>query len=305
MKVNSLSSTGLSISQASTISNLANQKAKEIERKINSVNNYSSVIEIAGTSHTMVKGEKMPENIFELLQEKGKLHGLQAFLMENIKAKDELLKQVKQESFVFRLEAPERKQIEHPILLKEVGEEYGWSKISKEEIEEFYEKEALVSHLGQFIHKGGKLDTLRSELPNIQELTWFEVEKDKKTPVVIKKHHTAEELLELHEKIVQLHKINSSRVNYIKAKVKNLTTERNIEISKENEILLKEYNKLYEEEGNRYKEEVDKYTREYNIAFEKFSKEKNERLKEIAKYKISIPERFKTIIDEFFVEESE
>ena len=93
MRKNSLASTGLSLSQAQSISNLCNQRALEIAAKLSGVNNYKKCIEVptsngGSKNHTLVVGKPLPKDVVDLLTEKARLHGCQAFLMENIKAKD-------------------------------------------------------------------------------------------------------------------------------------------------------------------------------------------------------------------------
>lgn len=71
MKANSLTENkGLSLSQAQSISNLCNQRAIEIQNKLNSINNCEKCIEVNGKVHIIEKGIKIPNNIIELIKEK-------------------------------------------------------------------------------------------------------------------------------------------------------------------------------------------------------------------------------------------
>ena len=92
MRKNSLTpKKGLSLSQATSISNLCHQRATEIAAKLIAVNNLSKSVKIKSDEKIIVAGHKLPENTLDLLLEKSKLHACQAFLMVNIKAKDALL----------------------------------------------------------------------------------------------------------------------------------------------------------------------------------------------------------------------
>ena len=72
MKKNSLTpNSGLSLSQAQSISNLCNQRALEIGNKLSVVNNYSKVVQVNKEDHTIVKGKPIPANVVNLLKEKG------------------------------------------------------------------------------------------------------------------------------------------------------------------------------------------------------------------------------------------
>ena len=104
---NSLAKSGLSLSQASSISNMCFQRAQEIDRKIRGVNNFSKTIKISGEVYTETAGKEIPANIVELLLEKSKLHACQAFLMENIKLKDSMLLNLKNKRFVPEINSPE------------------------------------------------------------------------------------------------------------------------------------------------------------------------------------------------------
>jgi hypothetical protein len=117
-----------------------------------------------------------------------------------------------------------------------VNEKWGWDQLTVAEYNEFLEAEAFAAHIGQFIHKGGKLDQLRAELPTIKTLEFMEIETGKKTPMTISVHHKADDLMELHEELAGLHRGYEQKVNYFKAKVKNAVTAENARIAKENAI---------------------------------------------------------------------
>ena len=106
MKQHSLSVKGLSMSQAQTISNLCNQRAREIDNTINAVNGVEKVIDLmvdspSGGQKPFQTGIRLPDNILELLSTKAKLRACQAFLMENIKAKEALLKEEKERVILY------------------------------------------------------------------------------------------------------------------------------------------------------------------------------------------------------------
>lgn len=300
----SLSETGLSLSQAQSISNLCHQETKEIDNKLNVVNNYSKTIKIGDKDLIQVKGNKIPNNVEELLNRKSILHSVQAFLMENIKAKERLLEETKNSIFVTdKIEPP------HPALktntnLPKVNEQYGWDSLPNAEYNEFLDVEAKASHYGQFIHKGGKLDLLRRELPSIPDLEWFEVRKDEKTPVSILTHHTSEDLLKIHNDLAIKHREFESRVNYFKAKVKNLTNDRNAEISKINANEMSRVATENQKLMDVYTIERNKFYELLKIEKEKFEGEKEIKTKAISQLRINVDERFKPIIDELMSKEN-
>ena len=106
MGKNSLSSKGLSLSQAQSISNLCNQRSRDINSKLTTVNNFSRDLKIGEETYVETVGIPMPSNVISLLLEKAELHSTQAFLMENIKAKDDLIRSIQKEVFDYNLEVP-------------------------------------------------------------------------------------------------------------------------------------------------------------------------------------------------------
>ena len=305
MRRNSLAPKGLSMSQAQSISNLCNQRSRDISFKLRDINNVEKTLKIGEDTYTETQGKKMPENVIDLLNDKARLHATQAFLMENIKAKEEALDAIRGRYFHYEVEAPLCGMLESPVLLKPVDENWGWNQLTVSEYNEYLESEAFASHIGQFIHKGGKLDLLRSELPNIKTLEWIEVEAGKKTPLKVSVHHTAEELGDLHEKLAELHRKHEQRVNYFKAKVKNMVTSENARIAKENaqaEATCNEKNQKVLEAYNKQKEE---WQGNYRKASHLFEEERQKEIEAVAALRIAVDPRFQPVIDMFLKDVAE
>jgi hypothetical protein len=299
MKKNSLSNTGLSLSQAQSISNLCFQRAKDIDNELRTVNNVQKELKINGETYVETVGKKLPVDTIQLLVEKSKLHACQAFLMENIKAKDQMITELQREHFVYKVEEPESPKHLTYQELPLVNEVWGWSQLSVGEYNEYLESEAYASHIGQFIHKDGKLDFLRRELPSIKTLEWITIKDGEKTPLKVTIHHTQAELTELHENLASMHRKYEQRVNYFKAKVKNLVTDENARLSKENSVKIAEVIR-----------ENEKMNKEFNVVYTKFLDEKlkskqdfettrQEKIKEAASLRIQVDGRFQEVIDEF------
>ena len=219
--------------------------------------------------------------------------------MENIKAKDQMITELQREHFVYNVEEPESPKHLTYQELPLVNEVWGWSQLSVGEYNEYLESEAYASHIGQFIHKDGKLDFLRRELPSIKTLEWITIKDGEKTPLKVTIHHTQAELTELHENLASMHRKYEQRVNYFKAKVKNLVTEENARLSKENSVKIAEVIR-----------ENEKMNKEFNVVYTKFLDEKlkskqdfettrQEKIKEAASLRIQVDARFQEVIDEF------
>lgn len=296
---NSLSTKGLSMSQAQSISNLCNQRSKDITAKLADINNVSKVLKIGEETYTETQGNPIPENVVELLTEKARLSATQAFLMENIKAKDSLIKEIQFEDFDYTIPTPEKPKAVTKVLPFSVDEEWGWSQLTVDEYNEYLEAEAYASHIGQFIHKGGKLDKLRSELPTIKTLEFMEIEVGKKTPMKVSIHHTPEQLLAIHEELASLHRNYEQKVNYFKSKVKNSVTTENARIANERAKIQAEVNEINGKQDADYNAALDKWRAEYRKASDEFEAKRQERIKEASNMKIDVDARFQSVIDMF------
>jgi hypothetical protein len=299
-----LSTTGLSMSQAQSISNLCNQRALEIQRELDSYNVCSKSIKVSGESYSLVDAYPMPSSVIELLREKGRLHATQAFLMEATKSKNAELERLQYTSFdASHIVRPQFPDIDEPVILTNVSESWGWTQLTANEYSEYLEAEAFASHLGQFIHKNGKLSGMRSDVANLPSIEWMTVKDGEKTPVKINKHHSAIELLNIHEQIASAHRVYEQRVNYFKAKVKNLVSDENARIQKVNSDLWAQYDALMDRESEirskafeSYRNQVQKETADFNAARE-------QQIKDTAALRISVDPRFQHVIDTFITAE--
>lgn len=301
MKKNSLTpNNGLSLSQAQSISNLCHQRAGEIGNKLASVNNASKSVEVDGKEHITVKGRELPSDVVALLKEKAELHACQGFLMENIKAKDAMLLEAKRmQADISAVKFPDDWEAEEPKILQQVGDDWGWEQLTVAEVNEFIEADAHAAHIGQFIHEGSILDTLRRELPNIPDIEWMTIKDGVKSPVKINVHHTPDRLLKVHEELAAIHRGYEQRVNYFKAKVKNLVTEENARIAKLNADAQTEAEKVNKDRYNQYQVAFAKATEEVKTLKAEFEKTRQARIKEIASMRIQVDSRFQKIVDTF------
>jgi len=308
MKKNSLTpNQGLSLSTAQSISNLCNQRASEIGAVLNGINNYSKSIEIEGKketkTHIILVGKQLPTNVVELITEKAELHACQAFLMENLKAKEAMLVAIKKETAdISNIEEPERPHIVSALvnMLSEVNEEYGWSQLSAAEINEYTEAEAFAAHIGQFIHADSPLDKLRRELgKGISPIEFMTIKDGEKSVVEVKTHHTSEGLLKVHEEFAALHRAKEQRVNYFKAKVKNIVTSRNAEIAKHNADAQNEAQNINNQLQMSYDTAFKAYSEKVKTMQAEFEELRQAKIKEIAAMRIGVDQRFQKTINAF------
>ena len=296
---NSLASKGLSMSQAASISNLCNQRSKDITAQLADINNVSKELVIGTETYIETQANPIPLNVVQLLQDKARLSATQAFLMENIKAKDELINKIKCEGFEYEVWAPIRPATISEDLPSQVNEDFGWDTLTTAEYNEFIEAEAYASHIGQFIHKGGKLDKLRAELPTIKTLEFMEIEVGKKTPMKVSIHHTPEQLLAIHEELAALHRGYEQKVNYFKSKVKSTVTASNAAVQKARGDIQARVNQTNLELANEYRLAYDKWLADQRKAQHEFEEKRQGRIQDAVNLKIEVAERFQPVVDEF------
>lgn len=298
-----LSKKGLSMSQAQSVSNLCNQAAQNIDDQLSACNNASKTFNYNSKDYTYVEGKPLPENLSELLIKKAKYHACQAFLMEAIEAKEDYMDEIRNNTPLYDVSAPEKKSLSYPKLLDSVDDSWGWSQLTDKELAEYYEAEAYAAHIGKFIHKKGKLTVLRSEINTLPGLEFVSIKDSEKTPVIVNKHHSSAQLNDLHEDLATLHRKYEQRVNYYKAKVKNLVSEENARIHRVNSVAIENH-----------KTEQAKLDEAYNAAFTAFmntrkaflaeaESQKELKLKEAAQLRIVVDPRFQEVVDEFLSEE--
>jgi len=299
MKKNSLSTKGLSLSQAQSISNLCFQESKDIQSKIENINNCEKTLTLPTGVYVETQGFPIPNDIGKLLHKKATLHATQAFLMENIQAKSNLIEELKNKKFVYNVPKPEEPNLEYFFEKESVDEDWGWEQLTVDEHNEYLESEAYASHYGQFIHKGGKLDKLRNELPKLKTLEWIEIEKDKKTPLNVSIHHNIEQLGDLHKEFSSIHRDHEQRVNYFKAKVKNLVTIENARIANENANIQGKINDENKKLTRDYVNLINEWQNDYRKANMEFNAEIQNEIGRVSSLRISVDPRFKPVIDQY------
>lgn len=293
------------MSQAQSISNLCNQRAQEIGRELDSYNISSKSINIGGETFELESAYPMPSAVLELLKEKARLHATQAFLMEAIKEKNGHIYTLQSTKFDdSHLEEPKRPMSTELDINYGVDEDWGWSQLTANEHNEYLSAEAYASHLGQFIHKSGKLTQMRKQLADLPAIEWMNVKEGEKTPVKIQKHHTAQQLLATHEQIANEHRVYEQRVNYYKAKVKNLVSDENARIQKDNANKAEAHRQYEQKVTEEYFAAMDSYRSQLTAETSSFNADREKAIKDAAALRISVDPRFQGVIDMFITPEN-
>jgi hypothetical protein len=293
-----ISTSGLSMSKAQSISNICNQRAKYIDSLLTNVNNVSKHFKQSdGEIYMKQIGKPFPVNVLELLNDKSSYHALQAYLMEAVKYKDNLLEIEKYNSFKTELVFPQPPNYVPTTTIKEVDEKWGWEQLSEKEYCEYLEAETYASHIGQYFHRGGVLDNLRKNYNSDLELSFIELKKDEKIPITSTPNHTEKYLIDLHENLANVHREYEQKVNYYKSKVKNLVSNKNIEISKINSDILTKAEVANKKLRQEYNELVNDYNTKLSLESLEFNENKEVQSKRISSLKIKIPTNLQPTVD--------
>jgi hypothetical protein len=290
-----ISTSGLSMSKAQSISNICNQRAKYIDSLLTNVNNVSKHFKQSdGEIYMKQIGKPLPVNVLELLNDKSSYHALQAYLMEAVKYKDNLLEIEKYNSFKTELIFPLTPNYIPTTSIKEVDEKWGWEQLSEKEYCEYLEAETYASHIGQYFHRGGVLDNLRKNYNSDLELSFIELKKDEKIPITSTPNHTEKYLIDLHENLANVHREYEQKVNYYKSKVKNLVSNKNIEISKINSDILTKAEVANKKLRQEYNELVNDYNTKLSLESLEFNENVTPDVLPSKLFNLVKPERIKT-----------
>jgi hypothetical protein len=224
--------------------------------------------------------------------------------MEAIREKSDIIQELESSRFdSSSLVEPERPEYPDIHIANSVGENWGWSQLTPSEYNEYLMVEAYASHLGQFIHKGGKLTQMRKQLADLPAIEWMNIKDGEKTPVRIQKHHSPSQLLTIHEQIANEHRVYEQRVNYFKAKVKNLVSDENARIQKENADKAKAFELEEQRINEEYRAAMNTYRTQLIAETSSFSANREKAIKDAAALRISVDPKFQDVIDMFITPE--
>lgn len=313
----------LSMSDAQSLSNLANQWALEIEDRYKYLNNSSKLLLLetfTGSTKQLSKEKavKLPDvaKVKADFIRKGKLHALQGFLVEHIQFKNDKIEEIqnlKNEYEDFTAEEliekgfkiPKEPELSTTFFSKPKPEEVDYIKnMTPSEYNDYLINTAIAAHIGMFIHEKGTLTRLRKEIKTEEGLSEF-VMQDRRVAIVEHEfHHTAEQLSEVHNLLANEHRDYTRKVNRVKAEAKNSKTINVFEWETEktnNDIDNKALIQAYRHALKDRNDVIDKINNELRLAY---FKDLDAQLSKWIKIKISVPEVFAPLVKDIFGEES-
>jgi hypothetical protein len=105
--------------------------------------------------------------------------------------------------------------------------------------------------------------------------------------------------MSLHEDVAEAHRKHEQRVNYFKAKVKNLVSDENARIQKENADKAAKFLAIEKSLNEDYRSALDAYNGEILRLTMEFNSERELNIKNAAALRISVDPRFQHIVDMF------
>ena len=157
----------------------------------------------------------------------------------------------------------------------------------------------MLRHIGRFIHKGGVLDELRTELPTLPDVEWMEIETGKKTPVKINVHHTSDGLLKVHEDLAEFIVDMNKELITSKLRLKTWLQKKMLALLNLMPDAQNDAEKINKDKQSAYQLEFGKATEEIKTKKTEFEKERQARIKEIASMRIDVDPRFQKVVDTF------
>jgi hypothetical protein len=128
------------------------------------------------------------------------------------------------------------------------------------------------------------------------------IEDGKKTPLKVNIHHTIDQLGTLHNEIASIHRKYEQRVNYFKAKVKNLVTQENARIANVNAAEQQRVNIINDRLMSEYGKAREEYRAKVAVLSEEFESDRQNQISKISALRIQVDPRFKGTIDGFLKE---
>lgn len=278
-----LGNQGLTLAEANYTANIVKELCEKINNEINRMSLFSSKLLYQGTEKDFTKVNKV-EELERKCMEEGNLYALSAWLREGIKAKNNLIESANFDSFDIEL-------LPQPLMYKlisNLSEEDIKKELPINELTEYLTYEAKASHIGKKVHPNGIFDRWFKALKDTPPLQIHSENKDfiiSLTEIV-----KEEDLYSIYFNLQKEYREAEQKVNYYKAKIKNILSEKTIEINNKNSEIRKTY-----------QQECDKINSENYKLQKDIENKRLEKVKELSDLKIIIPNNLQKTMD--FVQE--
>lgn len=274
---------GLTSTSANFIANMAKEYVQNIQDKISDLSPFAKNIGIIGegTPTLVEKGITTVEGIENCLNNISKAYSLIAWLREALKAKDNLLKEIRQYSIEEycrdnNIELPKCPECPHYLIEDDILATWNIKERNR-----YYYLSTKVAQYGKFIHPNQPFAMMRKALSKHPE-EWIEYTPSGRD-TIITYHIPTISLKEVNEKFYELQTIwreSQAELNAMKHKIQ-------LVIDEDTSSKMAEYNKNFKEYSNRINS-INSLVTEYIT----------KRTQEISNLKIVIPNELQDIYKE-------
>lgn len=274
-----LDTKGLTTAEANYTANIIKELCERISNEIKQLTLFKGTLNFQGKQTEYNKVYKV-ENLEEKCLEEGNLYALSAWLREAIKAKEALLKQVENDNF-------------NISLLNEVNYDKATSLLTEDEVKyslpinelaEYLAYEAKAAHIGKKVHPNGIFEQWFNMIKNTPKIQINEINKD----YIVEFDQVVDEkdLYQVYFTLQKEYREAEQKVNYYKAKIKNLLNERNQEINQKNRALQDKLSQDLEIQNSK------------NLALQaEINNLRGQKLKEVSELKIIIPNELQKTLE--------
>lgn len=269
---------GYTSTSANHIANIAKEKATEIEAKLNSITFVTKSVSLISSDEKKVikQPSTSPTEIEWLIEEKGKLYSLMAWLREAIKKKDAELERISDigpsdlESYPVRPNVPKTVTGEDAILA-----------FNTKELNEYISLQAQCAVIGKYIHPEGEYSVARNQYYKCLE-TPYVVKGEGRDTLIYQTEQTAEskDVDDTFFRLQAKHRELQARLNRYEYRIKQF-------ISNYTQDLNEEYNRQF----NAYMIEKQKFDSQFKIA-------KQQLLESVSNLRIIIPKALEPIVND-------
>lgn len=274
-----LDTKGLTTAEANYTANIIKELCERISNEIKQLTLFKGTLNFQGKQTEYNKVYKV-ENLEEKCLEEGNLYALSAWLREAIKSKEALLKQVENDNFDISL-LNEVNYGKATSLLTEDEVKYS---LPINELAEYLAYEAKAAHIGKKVHPNGIFEQWFNMIKNTPKVQINEINKD----YIVEFDQVVDEkdLYQTYFTLQKEYREAEQKVNYYKAKVKNLLNEKNQEINQKNRALQDKLSQDLEIQNSK------------NLALQaEINNLRGQKLKEVSELKIIIPNELQKTLD--------
>ena len=274
-----LDTKGLTTAEANYTANIIKELCERISNEIKQLTLFKGTLNFQGKQTEYNKVYKV-ENLEEKCLEEGNLYALSAWLREAIKSKEALLKQVENDNFDISL-LNEVNYGKATSLLTEDEVKYS---LPINELAEYLAYEAKAAHIGKKVHPNGIFEQWFNMIKNTPKVQINEINKD----YIVEFDQVVDEkdLYQTYFTLQKEYREAEQKVNYYKAKVKNLLNERNQEINQKNRALQDKLSQDLEIQNSK------------NLALQaEINNLRGQKLKEVSELKIIIPNELQKTLE--------